>query len=198
MTICASWQGGVLKPHWHAFKVTIQMFWINSTSIQTRVFQFCISVQLTLVIIQMVVFQLWLSHMCYTLVNQTLSIIPTCVSLEIESLVFDFSIKLICWLIKMFMTLICLPWTSNFNKDSPSTRRKTQEKCKGWRETLWTKQIIEFFIDQQRPVTKVPRNYVIDLCQVGYTRLWYPNVTSCLSATLLQSRIVLNALCWMY
>ena len=52
------------------------------------------------------------------------------------------------------MTLICLPWTYYFIKYSLSARRKIQKKLTGVnRETLWIIQIIEFFIDLQRPST---------------------------------------------
>ena len=97
------------------------------------------SVNLTLVIIQMVVLQFWLSQRCFSFVNQTLSMIQTCVfHMRFSRWSLTFPIQLLWWLIKMFMILICLPWTPNFLKNSPSTRRKTQKKkLKGWRERLY-------------------------------------------------------------
>ena len=94
------------------------------------------------------------SQVCYICEPDSQHDSNMCVSLEIESLVFDCSIQLLFWLIKMFMTLICLPWTYYFIKYSLSAGRIIQKKLTGLnRETLWIIQIIEIFIDLQRIIT---------------------------------------------
>ena len=76
-------------------------------------------------------------------------------SYKTESLVFDFPLQLLCWLIiKMFPTLICLPWTSYFiEKFTSYEKLNTEKKCEGrWKRLYGPCRLLNFLIDQQRHV----------------------------------------------